>query len=404
MSIADDLSLLTQGAVFLNKKGRTAKLLHVTNTALDAKIQVTHPPQVVYVSDEGDVYNRDVDDFLDKYKFFNVDPDLETRLENLFVFSENDPAFEAVAAVTEQPSPLKVTKPVKSATEIVADVLKTEIKPDADDSLLLPPQQGDEVEAKVAAPAVQVLFNTFRNSIVIAPELRKLSRSLIAYAQEPDLTQSLIVHRLTFALDNELTIPQLQELFRPCDDSADMRNTVDIFEVRTSDSAETIAWTSYIGVFPEYTKQGLYATVMVGTDEVRDTAVGEHDSEVHHGPTEGSETTAPVDESHVINLPEVTVNKEVVAAVMHENIQGFTVLTNPDNLLSQNQERVVVVTQDQYEAISNPQIPYSSMGAKFTPEQTAELGRNIGEPLTLVTRVDPDVNPGAALGDVPGAL
>src|SRR5271156_6411217 len=97
MSISDDLALLTPGAVFLNKVGRIAKILFLSNTSLlttaKASILEEHPVQVVYANELGEVFNRKLDDFVKKYKFYNVDPELESRLENLFVFSEEDPAL-----------------------------------------------------------------------------------------------------------------------------------------------------------------------------------------------------------------------------------------------------------------------------------------------------------------------
>lgn len=317
-SISEALDFLTPGSVFVNKKGRVAKLLFLTNTSLVATapehIQKEHPVQVVYANEDGEVFNRDLDDFISKYKFYNVDPDLEARLDNLLIFTEDDPAHEALAdqedakwlekanaarkegfaskadvdALTSRAGLENVNKssvvdtvpasdPMWTPTQtnkIVADALSVGDDDDEDDGLLLPPQyaaeeQNSQENLRASTAAVSLTFSTHSGLEFMTGVRAKLSSALVAYGQEPDITQGLIIHRLTFALDNELTISLLQDLFRPREDEHDPRFTIDVFDVRTAHSIDSIVWTSYIGVFPDYNKSGLYATVMVGTDEVR---------------------------------------------------------------------------------------------------------------------------------------
>src|SRR5882762_9273060 len=90
----DNLELLTAGSVWVRNKGKKSgearKVLFVTNTSLPERAQEQHPPQVIYADDDGNMYNRDVADFFEQYSFFNIDPELESKIENLFVFSESD--------------------------------------------------------------------------------------------------------------------------------------------------------------------------------------------------------------------------------------------------------------------------------------------------------------------------
>jgi hypothetical protein len=310
MSISDDLAMLTSGSVFVNKKGRVAKLLWVTNVSLlttaPEHVQAAHPVQVVYADDEGEVFNRDLDDFVKRYKFYNVDPELEARLDNLLVFSEDEQSPDAdeeaetplgltasqiglVGAKTGRISGSELHAVNIAKRSIVDDVAASDAMwapaqtnkivadaltvGDEEDGLLLPPQQDEEDRNAIAerdvSTAVRVLFNTLSGSLVGSNVPDRLTNALVAYGQEPDITQSLIIHRLTFALDQELTIEALQNLFRPRENENDTRHTIDIFEVQTAYASESIVWTSYLGVFPDYNKGGLYATVMIGTDEVR---------------------------------------------------------------------------------------------------------------------------------------
>lgn len=370
MSISDDLALLTPGSVFVNKKGRVAKLLFVTNTSLlttaPEHIQAEHPVQIVYANEDGEVFNRDLDDFIAKYKFYNVDPELEARLDNLLVFSEDDPALEVAAEQDLTVSKhsvvddVQVNDPMWAPTQtnkIVADALTVGDDEEEDGLSLLPPQHEEDNSIKIATPAanLRVVFNTLSGSLVGSGVPAKLSQSLVAYGQEPDITQSLIIHRLTFALDNSLTMEVLQDLFRPREDENDPRHTIDVFDVQTAYSSDSIVWTSYIGVFPDYNKGGLYATVMVGTDEVRAEPTAEAQTQtfdtLYGGEyqQDGTPIVATMDVSqlqqhgHQIRLSE-------------EGLQGVSIQTNPDGLISQNQDQRQMVSLELPEGMTQEQL------------------------------------------------
>src|SRR6185437_4225897 len=84
------LSLLTPGSVWLKQDGKQVKVLWITNTTLSAKQQAMAPIQIVYSNEDGNVYSRTVESFLKVHQFWNVDPELENKLENLIVFNEED--------------------------------------------------------------------------------------------------------------------------------------------------------------------------------------------------------------------------------------------------------------------------------------------------------------------------
>jgi hypothetical protein len=374
MSISNLLSLLTPGAVFLNEKGRTVKFLMLTNMDLPAKVQVKHPPQVVYADDQGNFYNRDVDNFLEYYKFYNVDPELEARIENLLVFNEDDTdeveepaegepliqltakglaeidAFDARDQARAERFADKVQQSnVPQATTILAQALSVE----TDDGLLLPPEK---VTATKKKSPLKVEFSTMSSTERTVPlvlDPAQLTASLVAYSQYPDTVQSMIMHRLTFALSEQVTIKALQDLFQPNDPAKAQRHTMDIVDVHTTLTEDRIVWTSYVGVFPEFRIDGLYATVILGTDEFRD---AEPVDELAGDITDASDFIAALR----AEAPAVELDSDLRDATqrvmdsMSTQVQGTTIHINPDNLVSQNttaQFNTDSLTQEQRDTV-----------------------------------------------------
>jgi hypothetical protein len=89
MNIAD-LDFLTPGSVFSREDGRESRLLFLTNTALPKKLSKQFPPQVVYADENNNILSCDIERFLNKRKFYMVDPELEARLVNLLAISNSD--------------------------------------------------------------------------------------------------------------------------------------------------------------------------------------------------------------------------------------------------------------------------------------------------------------------------
>jgi len=467
MSIADALSLMTPGAVFVNKNGRTAKLLFVTNTSLlttaSQDVQDEHPMQVVYANDDNEVFSRVLEDFIKRYKFYNVDAELESRLENLFVFSENDPAHEAIAAEVDDeeddqgdtrafPTVATVTTGRTSTVaadsyagtqtnKIVADALRVSGEQALEDAMsYLPPEQ----ELKIAdqrfldkhkPSAVVVKFSTMSGDASMLPVCERLSQALVAYTQAPDISQRILVHRLTFALSSDLTIAMLADMFRPNEDGEDQRSTMDVFEVRTAYSVESTMWTSYLGVFPEYVTTGLYAAVMIGTDEFRD--VAEEVEEPEAEADEQSGTEAPEQEysqmhdeadagnpgidllygsgqpdgtpivQTMMDVSQLPAHLHGGHAMTQEGMQGVFIQTNPDNLISQNDAPVADASNKVYTLEEVSKLDPQQLLALVQSFQTAEISslppRGLRNADSLV--IDPSsAQLFAPRGDIPGAL
>src|SRR5438045_392674 len=84
MNIVDH-QFLEPGHVFTRKDGSSSRILFVTNTTLAKKGRELFPPQVVYADENDNILSRDIASFLSTREFYNVDPELETRLRTLLV-------------------------------------------------------------------------------------------------------------------------------------------------------------------------------------------------------------------------------------------------------------------------------------------------------------------------------
>jgi len=258
------------------------------------------------------------------------------------------------------------------------------------------------------------------------PVCESLSQALVAYTQAPDISQRILVHRLTFALSADLTIAMLADMFRPNEDGEDQRSTMDVFEVRTADSVESTMWTSYLGVFPEYVTTGLYAAVMIGTDEFRD-AVEEVEDEGTEAPEQeysqmqdeadtgnpgidllygsGQPDGTPIVQT--MDVYEVPAHLKDGYAMTQEGMQGVFIQTNPDNLISQNDAPVAdasnkVYTLEEVSKLDPQQLlalvqsfqqaevqQAPSVSAQLTPEQLAALDNGQGYSLNVGNGLTP---------------
>ncbi len=273
------MDLLTQGSVWKKnsgqKAGRQAKLLFLTNTTLPVRVQEKHPVQVIYADDESNIYNRSIEEFTSQYSFFNVDGELESRLEGLLVFNEDDAeeetdeeieasaaavvarSMEAVAAAEGGAAPLTANQIglVNKQPKSFADSLLEDETFDAVDG-------DDVVEDEGQHPTVvQFTFGSVSPESATLTDY-ELASALVAYSQEPDRGNNMIKHRLLFALNQGVTIATLQEAFIPNDDY----NTVDTIAVVGPHFSEVVPWTDYLGVYPEMAAGRAFATVLLGED------------------------------------------------------------------------------------------------------------------------------------------
>lgn len=291
----DQLDLLTPGSVWKkNANGRLSKVLHITNTALPERVQKQHPPQVIYADDTGAVYNSGLVDFFSRYAFHNIDPELEQRLDNLLQFAdddEDDDDEEVVATSSDDSAPLALTKPeaepnaptkraLAESTEIIGRRTKT-LAEQLEEQLL---EADASDENKPGELGIDFIMSAGENTRLTAEQLKN---ALVMYSQEPNKNLTLTQHRLLFSLGNGISLNALQSAFIPSDDSS----TVDAFTISTPYYSDTVIWTEFMGVYPEVVHGAVYASVLVGTNDLgADT--DEIEEHTHHGDESDGATTA----------------------------------------------------------------------------------------------------------------
>lgn len=263
MSSNENLDLqLSKGSVWMRKDGSQVKFLFLTNTTLSPKTQEDHPQQVIYTDVQGNVFNRDIDAFLKVYQFYNVDGELEQRLNRLIVFNPQDYSTledeeDAVIEITDDESEDSLMIPAPT-------------QPKSDETLA--EQMFRELTASTEEPThLSVSFAISQNAELRTPKLtaEELSRAIVLYSNSPNEQYDITEHKLLFPLEGNITEESLREVFHPSTEV----NTVDYFTVLTKFRRDEIVWDTWIGIVPEYSVNGLYAAVLVGTaNKTLDTA------------------------------------------------------------------------------------------------------------------------------------
>lgn len=252
MSSNENLDLqLSKGSVWMRKDGTQVKFLFLTNQSLSPRMQETHAPQVIYTDTEGNVFNRDVEGFLKLYQFYNVDGELEQRLTRLIVFNPQDYSTiqdddDDVIQITDDEAEDSIIPTAPKSDETLAE------------------QMYRELTASTEETHLSVSFAISQNDGMRMPVLtaEDLSREVVLYSNEPNENFDITIHKLLFPLVGKITEESLREVFHPSTEV----NTVDYFTVLTKFRRDEVVWDSWIGIVPEYSVNGLYAAVLVGTE------------------------------------------------------------------------------------------------------------------------------------------
>lgn len=251
---AVQLEMLTQGSVWKRNTGKLTgkevKFLFLTNSTLNAKDQLKHPPQVIYVGDDGAIYNRELDDFLGLYDFYNVDSGLEARLEGLFVFNQD--LIDDNEDEDDDGGNLDDVE-IEGETEEDSEGENKEVT-------LAQLLAGESAERVQGGFTISNIPNYDRAPITE----KQLSAAFCGYTQEPLLSHGLLVHRLVFKQNEIIDAEALDLAFAP---NAEL-NTVESFVVKYRGAIRPVLWTTWLGVYPHLTADGNFLTVMVGTDDL----------------------------------------------------------------------------------------------------------------------------------------
>lgn len=312
------LSFLTPGSVWVRKsgaeQGKRVSFLWLSNANLNAQAMKSHPPQVIYADEQANVYNREIDDFFNRYKFFNVDGALENRLNALLAFDEDsidDDEDEDIAVVEADEEDEVASREAGEESDEIASLFdsKTEVKAS---NRTLAQTIEEELNDNAAVSDCGVSFTFSEGTKVLSEE--QLVSALVSYAQSPLYSNSVTQHSLTFRLDDTVTSQKLKRVFfGPAGDAS-----VYSFSFDAEGEEVEVVWTYNLGMY--LSKVGAtYMTVIVGTDGIDglDTAEAEEAEEAEEQEQDQVEEQA-AEESESEPTTEVV---DVEFRVEEQNIQ-----------------------------------------------------------------------------------
>lgn len=256
-----DLDLLTPGSVWHNtKNGKTSRVLCITNASIPEKLKESYPQQVVYLDEEGNFLSVNVDSFISKRSFYNVDPALEAAMSNLSTFFEDGPSDEDVENLlngeAEDEGSLLVVDDSDEDTE------DTEEGNDG--------QAEDEVSYVTEQPAVDNPLITYipaEEGMRTVIEASVLAVNTISYDQSPMLGSDAdqIMHSLIIASTSSFTKAELTACFKQ--DSLVGGYTPFIFQV----GDQLVDWDMFAGVYSVmYLGAPAYKVVLLGSPNALD--------------------------------------------------------------------------------------------------------------------------------------
>ncbi len=343
MSALEFFQFLTPGSVWVRPDTkRRVKFLFLTNQKLSTKLQLRNPPQVVYVDENGDVYSRSIEAFAGQYEFNHVDGELEKRLEGIFTFDTSDVLsvddeddeeidLDSVPDVIEASTEADdLRHPIEIAASQVDDLpesdhltaleeIALEPAPERSVPKTLAEEMAHDLLTETRAhvdenePHLDVGFLISQNSNSPKLSAADLSDAITRYTREPSMIDgNETLHKLTFKLGGAVTIPALEEVFHP----ESTTDTVDAFNVVTEFGSELFVYEGYLGVFPEFSRDGLSATVVVATPAEPAPQAAQYEPETVF--QDGPPLTAPelpAEHEVAAALPDVSALAELIQTV-----------------------------------------------------------------------------------------
>lgn len=227
---------LTPGSVWMRGDGSLSTLIAVSNTSLPKKVQAKFPPQAVYLDETGNILTRDVSEFVASRKFYNVNPEIESKVDGLLAFTEPQVGTDAEE---------------EDDDDISLDVVDS--------------PEDDEENASEEAPEVQSnMTNTgalveFEHSEDQTDLATAISRAVVGYSQEPILSHDLLAHVIVIDLDRlEADVQETINAFDP-----ESGNILPGFTVRGDDP---VTWNTFIGAYQQRTSKKVYMNIYLGEE------------------------------------------------------------------------------------------------------------------------------------------
>ena len=257
--MSDLLAKLAPASVWVRKDGSLNTVLFISNETLTEKVQAKFPPQVVYVDDSANIFTRSVEDFLTDRIFYNLNGELESRLEALFQLDE-DSLGEADLLLEDD------------------DVLQVE---DSGESAETPEWQeevlaGLDTEETPVAYVLPVSYST-SNTADVPFSLERLSELTASYTQEPSVADKTIYHKLYIQATAGLTKDILHSLFTV---NGGFTLIPTVTAPAYSNTSLEIDWDTFLGIYVQVYEDVTYFIVVLGTPLVAETVASSESSVV----------------------------------------------------------------------------------------------------------------------------
>lgn len=245
ISIAD-LDFLTAGSVFTREDGRESRFLFLTNEALTQKLKQQYPPQVVYADENGNVLSCSIERFLNKRKFVNVDPELESRLNNLLA---------ATSSSQEDTLDLDSDDLVIDGDEDGTSVFDAlELGSEEEDGEVDTPEEIDPTDPRDDLGANEEEMGGLVKFLPIGTDdlpafltAEQLSAAVQSYQQGPGQQPDTVLHTLFIRQDAGITSKTLYASFSP--KNAETNTTYD-FQVEIEGREIVVNWDTFVGIYP----------------------------------------------------------------------------------------------------------------------------------------------------------
>ena len=253
-----DRDLLTEGSVWVRENGKRNTVLFLTNRTLNSKIQKSHPPQVVYTDEQGNIFNQSVTNFLKTRTFINVNPTMEMRCLALTRDMESEDDIGSVDADTDT---LTIAEEDESPEEPEASSVIARFMNGGNDV----PAEGsvsEGVEVIASIPPVE-FFPLNDPTLPVTIGSQELQDALASYEVAPNLERNMMSHTLTFRCDSNEVANNIFKAFHGSNHQTNLLYGFRVHSPASETGSEEIIWTASLGVYPYIVDGDNYVRVMV---------------------------------------------------------------------------------------------------------------------------------------------
>ncbi len=300
-----DIDLLTPGSVWHRPDGHSSRVLHITNKALPKKMKEKFPEQVVFLDEDDNILSQDVEMFLAKRKFYNVDPDLESRLDDLTATGTFSGHGKDEDTLDLNDDDLLVVDDTNDQGQDgdFEPVDEEDADQQALDALTIKQEKGaeaaevdfgaDETNVDLGRPIAKFIAQNPELPAVIDAE--ELAQAVSSYQQTPNMYDMSTQHVLFIRAEPGVNMKSLYAAFSP---KHAQINQVFTFEVEQENEVIAIDWDMFVGIYPAIfygssMYQVIFQTNAVAEDEtVMEDAVEHVEAEMVE--TEMPATSVPV--------------------------------------------------------------------------------------------------------------